>query len=178
MLWMPLYNKEVDMKLKQLTTNALLTAIALTIFMLEAQIPSPVPIPGIKLGLANIITLFALFAYTPKDALLILLVRVFLGSVFSGQISTLLYSLSGGLFCMGAILILRRFISDQQLWVASIIGAVFHNIGQIIVAILVTGTPRIIVYLPVLMISGIAAGLFTGLGTQFLYNKLKQSKLF
>ena len=87
------------MKLKQMTTNALLTAIALTIFMIEAQIPSLVPIPGVKLGLANIITVFALFAFTPKDAFLILFVRVFLGSVFSGQISTLLYSLGGGFVC-------------------------------------------------------------------------------
>ena len=71
------------MKLKQLTRDAVLTAIALTIFMVEAQIPSLVPIPGVKLGLANIVTIFALFAYGPKDALLILLVRVVMGSIFS-----------------------------------------------------------------------------------------------
>lgn len=161
------------MKLKQLTTNALLTAIALTIFMIEAQIPAPIPIPGIKLGLANIITVFAMFAYTPRDALFILLIRVFLGSIFSGQISTLLYSAAGGLLCFGAMLLIRKILTDKQLWVASVIGAVFHNFGQILVAVLVTGTPGIIVYLPVLMISGIAAGLFTGLCTQVLYQKLK-----
>lgn len=161
------------MKLKQLTTNALLTAIALTIFMIEAQIPAPIPIPGIKLGLANIITVFAMFAYTPKDALLILSIRVFLGSIFSGQISTLLYSAAGGLLCFCVMFLIRKILSDKQLWVASVIGAVFHNIGQILVAVLVTGTPGILVYLPVLMISGIAAGLFTGLCTQFLYQKLE-----
>lgn len=165
------------MKLKQLTTNALLTAIALTIFMIEAQIPAPIPIPGIKLGLANIITVFAIFAYTPKDALLILSVRVFMGSVFSGQISTLLYSAAGGLMCFMVMLLVRKILTDKQLWVASVIGAVFHNIGQITVAIVVTGTPGIIVYLPILMVSGIAAGLFTGLCTQFLYQKLKYYKV-
>lgn len=165
------------MKLKQLTTNALLTAIALTIFMIEAQIPAPIPIPGIKLGLANIITVFAIFAYTPKDALLILSVRVFMGSVFSGQISTLLYSVAGGLLCFMVMLLIRKVLSEKQLWVASVIGAVFHNIGQIAVAIVVTGTPGIIVYLPILMVSGIAAGLFTGLCTQFLYQKLKKYKV-
>lgn len=161
------------MKLKQLTTNALLTAIALTIFMIEAQIPAPIPIPGIKLGLANIITVFAMFAYTPRDALFILSIRIFLGSIFSGQISTLLYSAAGGLLCFGVLLLIRKILTDKQLWVASVIGAVFHNIGQILVAVLVTGTPGIMVYLPILMISGIAAGLFTGLCTQFLYQKLK-----
>lgn len=156
----------------------MLTAIALTIFMIEAQIPAPIPIPGIKLGLANIITVFALFAYTPKDAITILLVRVFLGSVFSGQISTLLYSLAGGLLCFFVLVILRKYLSDRQIWVASVIGAIFHNIGQIIVAIVITGTPGIIVYLPILMVSGILAGGFTGFCTQFLYEKLKKFGVF
>lgn len=166
------------MKLKQMTTNALLTAIALTIFMIEAQIPALVPIPGVKLGLANIITVFALFAFTPKDALLILFVRVFLGSVFSGQISTLLYSLGGGMTCFASLLVMRKIITLDQLWVASVIGAVFHNVGQVIVAVIVTGTPSIAVYLPVLLVSGIIAGLFTGLCAQFLYGKLKKFHLF
>ena len=166
------------MKLKQMTTNALLTAIALTIFMIEAQIPSLVPIPGVKLGLAYIITVFALFAFTPKDAFLILFVRVFLGSVFSGQISTLLYSLGGGFVCFGALLAMRRILSLDQLWIASVIGAVFHNVGQTIVAIIVTGTPSIAVYFPILLVSGIIAGVFTGLCAQFLYNKLNKFGLF
>lgn len=163
------------MKLKQLTTNALLTAIALTIFMIEAQIPAPIPIPGIKLGLANIITVFAIFAFTPKDAFTILMVRVFLGAVFSGQISTLMYSAAGGIFCLISMIVVHKLLTSKQLWVASVIGAIFHNIGQILVAILVTGTPSIAVYLPILMVSGMAAGLFTGLCTQVLYDKLIKS---
>lgn len=161
------------MELKKLTRDALLTAIALTIFMVEAQIPPLVPIPGVKLGLANIVTVFALFAYGRRDALLILVVRVFLGSVFSGQIMTLLYSMAGGLFCFAVTALLKNVLTDKQLWVAGIVGAVFHNIGQIIVAIVVTGTPDIVVYLPVLLVSGIVTGLFTGLCAQFLYGKLK-----
>lgn len=161
------------MELKKLTRDALLTAIALTIFMVEAQIPPLVPIPGVKLGLANIVTVFALFAYGRRDALLILVVRVFLGSVFSGQIMTLLYSMAGGLFCFAVTALLKNVLTDKQLWVAGVIGAVFHNIGQIIVAIVVTGTPGIVVYLPVLLVSGIVTGLFTGLCAQFLYGKLK-----
>ena len=78
------------MEIKRLTRNALLTAIALTIFMVEAQIPTLIPVPGVKLGLSNIVTIFAMFAYGPLDALMILLVRIILGSIFSGQICTVL----------------------------------------------------------------------------------------
>ena len=166
------------MKLKQMTTNAVLTAIALTIFMIEAQIPSLVPIPGVKLGLANIITVFALFAFTPRDAFLIMFVRVFLGSVFSGQISTLLYSLGGGVMCFVALLCMKRVLTLKQLWAASVVGAVFHNIGQILVAVIVTGTPGIVVYLPVLMVSGIIAGCFTGFCAQFVYDKMRKFHFF
>ena len=77
------------MKTRKLTLLALLTAIALTIFMVEAQIPALVPIPGIKLGLANIVTVFAVFALGPKDAVLILSARIFLGAVFAGNFSTI-----------------------------------------------------------------------------------------
>lgn len=84
---------------RRLTLLALFTAIALTIFMVEAQIPVPIPIPGVKLGLANIVTVYVMFVLGPGDALLVLSARVFLGAVFSGQMSTLLYSAGGGLLC-------------------------------------------------------------------------------
>lgn len=161
------------METKKLARNALLTAIALTIFMIEAQIPPLVPIPGVKLGLANIVTVFALFAYGRKDALMILLVRVFLGSVFSGQIMTLLYSLAGGLLCFAVTALMKKVLTDRQIWVAGVVGAVFHNIGQILAAILVASTPGLVAYLPVLLVSGVLTGLFTGLCAQFLYGKLR-----
>ena len=141
---------------KQLSLMALLTAIALAIHVAEAQIPAPVPIPGVKLGLANIVTVWAMFSLGPGPALMILVARILLGSLFSGVMS-LLYSLAG---------------TRKQIWVASVIGAVFHNIGQILVAIVVTGTPAIVSYLPILLISGIAAGLFTGVAAQYLVNRM------
>ena len=166
------------MSAKQLTRDALLCAIALTIFMIEAQIPALVPIPGVKLGLANIVTVFAIFVYGPKDALAILLVRVVLGSIFSGQITTILYSLAGGLLCFCVVVLIRKILTERQIWVASVVGAIFHNIGQVLVAMLITSTWRLIVYLPILMVSGILAGLFTGLCAQFLYGKLKNLRQF
>ena len=151
---------------------ALLTAIALTIFMAEAQIPNPFPIPGIKLGLANIVTVYAMFVLGPADTLMILVSRVFLGSVFSGQMMTFFYSLSGGLVCYVSMLFLRRILTKDQIWVCSVIGGGCHNIGQLLAAILIARTPALVLYLPYLLPAGLAAGLFTGLCAQFLIRRL------
>lgn len=164
---------------KKITTMALLTAFALIIFMIEAQIPPLVPLTGVKLGLANIITLFALFTLTRRETFCILVMRIVLGSIFSGQPMTMLYSLSGGVLCFVVISIMKNFLSEKSVWTAGVVGAVFHNIGQIIMAVIVTGTPEIVVYFPVLLASGIVTGLFTGFSAQFLldrYNKIIRKK--
>ncbi|MBQ3880029.1 MAG: Gx transporter family protein [Oscillospiraceae bacterium] len=158
---------------KRITRAAVLTAVALTIFLVELQIPSPIPIPGVKLGLANIITVVSMFLLGPLETASILLVRILLGSIFSGQMMALLYSLAGGLCCYLVMLLLRRILTPKQIWVCSVFGAIAHNIGQITVAILITRTPALVSYLPVLMVSGILAGLFTGLCAQFAAAKLR-----
>ena len=107
------------MKTKDLTRMALLTAIALTIFMVELQLPGLSPVPGIKLGLSNIVTVWAVFTMGPKKAAMILAARVFLGAVFSGQMSTILYSGAGGV-CAIAITILSRKILTSKVGMAGI----------------------------------------------------------
>lgn len=159
------------MNVKRLTFCALLTAIALTIFMVEAQIPLPAPIPGLKLGLANIVTVYAMFALGPKDTLLILLSRILLGSVFGGG-STLPYSLAGGLCCYLIMLLLRKLLTVKQLWICGAISSIFHNAGQVAMAIFITRTPGLIAYLPFLIVPGVVAGIFTGLAAQFLLQRL------
>ena len=161
------------MKRNRLTRGALLTAAALTIFLVEMMIPPIVPIPGVKLGLSNIITLVAMMLIGPVDTLLILLARILLGGMFSGQIMSILYSFSGGMLCYLTMLLLRKHIALSQIWAMSIVGAIAHNIGQIAMAILVTRTWELILYLPVLMVSGILTGLFTGLAAQAAAVKLK-----
>lgn len=161
------------MKTKKLTLMALLTAIALTIFMVEAQIPPVVPLPGVKLGLSNIITVFAVFALGPGEAAAILFCRIFLGAVFAGNFSSILYSASGGILAICVTIALRKVLTHKQLWVAGSLGAVAHSIGQMIMAVIVTGTPSIAVYLPILIAISIVTGLFTGLCAQFLVNRGK-----
>lgn len=157
---------------ERLTRLGLLTALALIIFIVEAQIPPLVPVPGVKLGLANIITLVTLYSFGPRDALMVLLVRVFLGSVFGGQMMMFFFSLSGGLLCFAVSALLYRHIPLSKLWLLSMIGAVCHNLGQIIVAIFVLDTTAVLWYLPVLLVSGLVTGLFTGLVAGVLLKRI------
>ena len=161
------------MDTKRIARLALLTAAALILFTAEAQLPPPVPIPGVKLGLANIITVYAMFRFGPRDTLLILLSRVLLGSLVTGAVSALIFSLSGGLLCYLVMLALRRVLTENQLWVCGVIGAVFHNVGQILACVLVYQTAAVLAYLPALTLSGIVTGLFTGLAASFLLKRLK-----
>lgn len=111
----------------------------------------------------------------PKDALMVLLVRIFLGSVFSGQMLMLLFSLAGGLLCYAVCALLYRHVPLKRLWLLSMIGAVCHNIGQILAAILVLGTVDVLWYLPVLVLSGLVSGCFTGLVASALLARLPRT---
>ena len=157
---------------RQLTTMALLTAIALAIHVAEAQIPPLVAIPGVKLGLAHIVTVYAAFSIGGGAAAMILVTRILLGSMFGGGVMSLMYSLAGGLLCLAVTLLLRRVLTVKQIWVAGVMGAVAHNIGQILVAVVVTGTPSIVSYLPILLISGVVTGTFTGFAAQAVVNRI------
>ena len=159
---------------RRLTRAALLTAIALTIFLAEAQLPPPVPIPGIKLGLANIVTVYAVFLLGPGDALLVLSARVFLGAVFSGQMMTLLYSAGGGLLAWLVMVGLKKLLTKKQIWLCSPVAAVFHNLGQLLVAAGVMRTWAVLAYLPYLVLSGILTGIFTGVCAQFFIQRMEQ----
>ena len=160
----------------------MLTAVALIVFIIEAQIPLPLPVPGAKLGLANTVTLFALFFradnkrgasnLTAVDALMILVCRIILGAVFTGRIIAFIYSIAGGLPGFAAQAALKRCLTNKQIWVCGAVGAIFHNIGQILAAILVTGTSSIIAYLPLLIIVGLVTGILTGLIAQFTVERM------
>lgn len=165
------------MKAKKLVELAVMTAVSLIIFIIELQIPNPFPIPGIKLGLANIITVYAVYNYKAYETAMIVAVRLLLGSVFSGNITALIYSAAGSALCLLGMLVLRYVIDEKHIWIASIFGAVLHNTGQIIAAITVMQTTQLIAYYPFLLVSGCLAGLFTGLCAQFIIPRLKNIKL-
>lgn len=152
---------------KHLTTLALYTTLALAIYGVESLLPPLLPIPGMKLGLANIITLLVLTKYSAKDTLLVLLARVLLSTFAFGQALSLLYSLCGGLCCFLAMWAVKTLLKNRYLYITSIFGAIFHNLGQILIALLLTRTLGVLSYLPFLLICAIVTGLFTGLCAHF-----------
>ena len=158
----------------RITRLALLTAIALTIFLAEAQLPALTAVPGVKLGLANIVTVYAMFALGPGDALLVLSGRVFLGAVFSGQPMTLIYSAAGGLLSWCVLCLLGRLLTERQIWLASPVAAIFHNIGQLLAAAAVLRSWSVLAWLPYLVIAAVLAGLFTGVAAQVLLRRLER----
>ncbi|MBQ1474779.1 MAG: Gx transporter family protein [Ruminococcus sp.] len=163
-------------KVRKLTELAVLTAVSLIIFVIELQIPNPFPIPGIKLGLANIITVYAVYHYKAHEVAAMVAVRLLLGAVFSGNFMALIYSASGAFLCLVGMLLLRRFIDEKHLWIASVLGAVLHNTGQMAAALIVTRTAQLLLYYPFLIVSGCLAGAFTGLCAQIVTTRLKRRK--
>lgn len=162
-------------KTKRLALLAALTAVALTIFVAEAQIPVPLPIPGAKLGLANIVTLVTMALFGRRAAGEVLAVRIVLGSMFTGSVSAMLYSLAGGVLAWLVMCATIRIFGEGRLWIVSVLAALGHNAGQLLVAVAVTGTVSILVYAPVLVAVGIATGVFTGVAAQASIRALRKS---
>lgn len=162
------------MNIRRLTELALLSSVALIIFVIELRIPNPFPIPGVKLGLANIVTVYAVFRYRPSETAMIVAVRLLLGAMFSGNPSALLYSAAGAVCCLTGMLALRNILPEKQIWLCSVIGAMLHNLGQITAAVIMMQSFGVIAYLPLLLVTGSLAGMFTGLCTQLLLRRIKR----
>ena len=156
------------MNTKKITVLGMLTAAALIIFIAEAQLPPLAPIPGIKLGLANIVTLVTLLYFGRREAFAVLIMRIILGSIYAGGLFGFFYSLTGGMLCFAAEAILVGVLAKNKLWVISVIGAIFHNVGQILAAVVLTNTSAVLWYLPVLIISAVITGAFNGVCAQLL----------
>lgn len=151
------------MRLRKLMSTAILGALSLTIFVLESFIPPFIPVYGVKLGLANVVTLYTKATLGTRAALAVLFIKIFLGNFFAGSAVSLIYSIFGGGLCFVAEMLMFRIVNKKQMWAVSITGAIFHNIGQILAAIILMGTEKILWYLTILIPVGIVTGTFTGL---------------
>ncbi len=150
------------MKTKKLTTMAILTALAMALSWLERMIPLElvIPLPGVKLGLANTVTLFALYTMDLSAALLILVARCLLGALFGGNLTALIFSLTGGVLSMLTMAAARRS-RHLSVYGVSVLGAAAHNIGQILSAMLLMHSVYIAAYLPWLLLIGTICGCAT-----------------
>ncbi|MDD5952674.1 MAG: Gx transporter family protein [Oscillospiraceae bacterium] len=161
----------MDWKLKKMAAGAMLTAAALIVFIIEAQIPPIVPIPGIKLGLSNVVTLAAILMLGKSWGSAVHILRIVLGTLFTGQAVSFLYSITGGVCCLIAMLLLTSLLSNRWLWLISAISAVIHAGAQLVTAAIVMQTKSVLVYAPIILFSAIVTGVFTGLCVQLLLQK-------
>ena len=163
---------------RRLALCAVLTALALGLSTLEGMFPVSllIPLPGIKLGLANIVTVYALYALGSASALAILLARCLLGAMFAGNASALLFSLMGGGLSMLVMIVLRH-LPGLSIFGVSIGGAAAHNIGQIGAAMIVLGGTAVLGYLPVLLAVSLLTGTLTGFIAGLLFRAMKNVKL-
>ncbi len=156
---------------KKIAVLAVCAALAMILSYVETFIPLSFSVPGVKLGLANIAVIFALYRFGFKEAAIVSFIRVFWVAVIFGNLMTLAYSIAGGILSLSAMSFLKHFDNFSTASV-SIAGGVMHNIGQILTAMFVMGTSQIIYYLPWLCISGTAAGIAVGIVSAILIKRV------
>lgn len=156
----------------KIALRGLLVALAFVLSWVEMQIPYFFAVPGIKLGLTNLVILIALYRLGSADAFALNVVRILLVSFTFGNMAALLYSLAGGMLSFLAMYLMKRF-TKFSVKLVSVFGGIFHNVGQILVAMLVLKSVHVLWYLPYLWISGIVAGIVIGLIGELVMQKLK-----
>lgn len=142
---------------KKLALMGLLTALAMIFSYIEAILPISLGIPGVKLGIANLVIVFALYRLKPSEAFLINMVRIILINFMFGNLSMMIYSLSGGILSFVVMVLLKKS-GWCSIYGVSVAGGVFHNVGQLITAMLALETASLIYYGPVLLVSGLVTG--------------------
>lgn len=156
----------------------LFIAQSLVLYVVEGMLPVPFIAPGAKLGLANLITVIALYSLPHKrDVCLILLVRIILSTAFGGGINAFFYSLAGAAFSLGIMLVLQKTGKFSLIGVSTA-GGIFHNLGQVIVASLVVQNIKIMLYLPILSVAGTGTGILIGITALFTLRHLQKLPIY
>jgi len=155
-------NSSVSSPVRGIALGGVLTALALVFSYVELLIPFSLGIPGVKPGFANIVIVYALYRLGPRYAVLVNLCRILLSGLLFGSVFSVLYALSGGMLSLLGMILLCRTQAFSITGV-SMTGGVLHNLGQLLAAALVVRTPQVFLYFPVLVFSGIAAGIVTGI---------------
>ena len=167
-------------KTNRIVYIGLLVAQALVLHIVERSIPVPFMTPGAKLGLANLITVIALYTLdNKKDAFLVLFLRLTLGTMFGGNLSSFMYSASGGILSFLSMCIVKELFKDKVSIIGvSSAGAIFHNVGQLIIASWIVKNIGVMLYLPVLSTIGIGTGIFIGITANYAVSHLRKIPMF
>ena len=161
----------------RLTVNALFVTLSLILFAAESLLPPVILPPGAKFGLANVVTVAALYLLTETDVLIILSARIFLAGIFASSPSTMIFSASGGLLSLSLMILLKRTGKFSVVGVSAA-GGFFHNVGQLVAAIFFANSVKLVNYLPVLGVSGLFVGLMIGLLSKEILIRVKAGKFF
>lgn len=159
-----------------LTRMALLTAVAVVLGYIEHLIPMPGGIPGIKLGLANTVLLYAIYLLDAKSAFLLMVLKVGLSGLMYGGVSAMMFSFGGGL-CSLVMMLLMKKLGGVSIIGVSVVGAVFHNVGQTAVAAFMVNTAALMGYVPFLLVAAVITGVLTGIAAKYAIQGLKASGL-
>lgn len=159
-----------------LTRMALLTAVAVVLGYIEHLIPMPGGIPGIKLGLANTVLLYAIYLLDAKSAFLLMVLKVGLSGLMYGGVSAMMFSFGGGL-CSLVMMLLMKKLGGVSIIGVSVVGAVFHNVGQTAVAAFMVNTAALMGYVPFLLVAAVVTGVLTGVAAKYAIQGLKASGL-
>lgn len=160
-------------KVKNIALYGVMIALAMIFSYLESFIPINllIPVPGVKLGLANIVVLFALYTMRFGDAIVIAVIRVLLSGLIFGNPMTIAYSLAGSMLSIVVMYLLKK--TDLSIIGVSMMGGIFHNIGQLIVAVILTSTVRIAYLVPVLLVAGMVTGLLMGVAAKLVIPRVE-----
>jgi len=163
------------MKTREIAETGLLIALALVLSYVESLIPAFVAIPGIKVGLANIVVVYALYRLGFKHAVLISILRVLLASLLFGTVLTLAYSAAGAVLSLAGMALLKK-TGLFGTTAVSVSGAVLHNLGQITVAVFILETDALLYYLPFLILSGVVTGIVIGIISSMLIKRVNRGQ--
>lgn len=164
-------------ELRRLTVNALFVSLSLILFAAESLLPPVILPPGAKFGLANVVTVVALYLLKETDALIILSARIFLSGIFAGSPSTMIFSASGGFLSLSTMILLKCTGKFSVVGVSAA-GGFFHNVGQLVAAIFFADSVKIVNYLPVLGLCGVFVGVLIGLLAKEILRRVKAKAYF
>jgi len=164
------------MKTKKVAFLGIFIALAMILSYLESHIPALVAVPGVKVGLPNIVMVLLLYKIGPKETVIVSIIRIFLVSLLFGNLQTMTFSIAGAVLSLAGMILLKKTNWFSCITV-SIVGGILHNVGQIIAACFWTNTAEIAYYLPVLLVSGILAGAVIGIIAGILVKRLEKWKL-
>ncbi len=173
MNWILLSNSEKNSKkVKNIAMCGVLTTLAMIFSYIDSLISIPIPVPGVRLGISNIVIITALYIVGVKEAMIVNILRIVLTSILFGNATSFWFSITGGMLSIIVMILLKK-IELFSIVGISVAGGVSHNIGQIIAAVIIMETHAILYYLPVLLITGTVAGIVVGVVAAMVLKRLK-----